>query len=146
MEEKVRQDEMCKQLEAQLKEMEILNDDDPRVIGARVSWNLLGCGKRELSRMDEKFLSTPQKLMLVIGMFYETYKEWPGVSDIYNAMNRNTHTWYQWQDFLLENGLIEIKETKSRALSLKRQVILTEKGLKVYEALKDFLTKLDEVS
>ena len=49
MEEKVRQDEMCKQLAAKLKEMEILDDDDPRVIGARVLWNILKCGKGEVS-------------------------------------------------------------------------------------------------
>ena len=95
--------------------------------------------------MDEKFFSMPQRLLLLIGEYYEKTGKWVSISEIYNQLNRNTHVWYNWQDYLVENGLITIKETRSKVRSIKKEVMLTEKGLRVYKVLKEFLTKLKEV-
>ncbi|BFI75448.1 hypothetical protein [Sulfurisphaera ohwakuensis] len=94
------------------------------------------------TELTNKLLSTPMKLLLIIGLLYEENKEWPGVSEIYSQINRNTHVWYNWQDFFLQQGLIEIKETKSSVGSAKKVVVLTDKGKKIYENLKYCLDRL----
>ncbi|AZG03394.1 hypothetical protein [Sulfolobus spindle-shaped virus] len=94
------------------------------------------------TELTNKLISTPMKLLLIIGLLYEETREWPGVSEIYTQINRNTHVWYNWQDFFLQQELIEIKETKSAVGSTKKVVILTEKGRKIYELLKDCMDRM----
>ncbi|AZG03148.1 hypothetical protein [Sulfolobus spindle-shaped virus] len=88
--------------------------------------------------MNPSFFSTPQKLLLVIYEYYEKYKTYPAISEIYSVLNRNTKLWYNWQDFLVENGLIEIKETRSRAGSIKKIVQLTDKGMELAKLTKQY--------
>jgi len=89
----------------------------------------------------DKLFSTPQKLIILIGAWKEEKGDWPSVSEIYNELDKNTHVWYTWQDFFVEQGVIEIKEIKSQKGPVKKVVILTQKGQRVYNIINECLRK-----
>ncbi|MQL56448.1 hypothetical protein [Acidianus ambivalens] len=89
----------------------------------------------------DKLFSTPQKLIILIGAWKEEKGDWPSVSEIYNELNRNTHVWYNWQNFLIENGIIEIKEVKTQKGPVKKTIILTQKGQILYNIINECLRK-----
>lgn len=89
----------------------------------------------------DKLFSTPQKLIILIGAWKEEKGDWPSVSEIYNELNRNTHVWYTWQGFLVEKGIIEIKEIKTQKGPVKKVIILTQKGQRLYNIINECLRK-----
>jgi len=89
----------------------------------------------------DKLFSTPQKLIILIGAWKEEKGDWPSVSEIYNELNRNTHVWYTWQGFLVEKGIIEIKEIKTQKGPVKKAIILTQKGQRLYNIINECLRK-----
>jgi DNA-binding PadR family transcriptional regulator len=89
----------------------------------------------------DKLFSTPQKLIILIGAWKEEKGDWPSVSEIYNELNRNTHVWYTWQDFFVEKGIIEIKEIKSQKGPVKKVIILTQKGQRLYNIINECLRR-----
>jgi len=89
----------------------------------------------------DKLFSTPQKLIILIGAWKEEKGEWPSVSEIYNELNRNTHVWYTWQGFLVEKGIIEIKEIKTQKGPVKKVIILTQKGQRLYDIINECLRR-----